>query len=432
MGRSPRPRHNIRTITMTYYTAVIILTWMALIILSVLALENDRITTQQKKILCLTYMAVAAAALAEWLGIMFNGNPDVSPWLIKIVKCADYILTPLAGGVILVQFGSREPVRTLILTVIFFNTGFQVASLGTDWMIKLNEQNYYSHGKLYMLYVVLYVFMLFLIAAEYLRYGYRFRKQNTLSLFLTIIMIFVGIILQEVIGGGIRTAYLGLALGAAMLFIHNSEYSQMATDDTLKEQRFRILMSQIKPHFLYNTLGAIQELCLSDPTQAMHATATFSRYLRGNMDSLSYTGLIPFEKELEHTRLYLELEKMRFEDALRIISDIRCTNFEVPPLTLQPIAENAVRHGVRGRRGGIGTVRLSTGETPDSYLVTVEDNGPGFDPSKPPKSKDGESHVGITNVRERLAEMCGGKLIIDSQPGKGTRATIVIPKNQRA
>lgn len=413
---------------MTYYSAVIILTWLALITLCVLAIENDRLPTEKKRVLCLTYVIVGLAALAEWLGLYYNGNPEISPWLIKSVKCADYVLTPLAGGVVLVQFESRESIRTLIYTVMAFNTGFQLISITTDWMIEISPANFYSHGQLYPVYVALYVFMLFLIAAEYLRYGLKFRKQNGLSLFSTTMIFVVGIALQEMVGGGIRTAYLGLTLGAAMLFIHNSEYAQIAADDTLKEQRFKILMSQIKPHFLYNTLGAIQELCISNPEEAAKATAKFSRYLRGNMDTLGNPDLIPFEKELEHTKLYLDLEKVRFEDSLNIEFDINETNFSVPALSLQPIAENAVRHGARGRRQSVGRVKISTHSTRSTWQIIVEDNGPGFDPKKVKINDEERSHIGITNVRERLHEMCDGDLLIDSEPGKGTKVTIVIPK----
>ncbi len=414
---------------MTYYTSVIIMTWIALFVLAILAIENDRLTKNKKRVLCFTYLIVGLAALAEWLGVTFNGSEAISYWTLKSIKCADYILTPLAGGIILAQFESKEPLRTIIWSVMVFNTCFQLVSLSTDWMIEINDQNYYTHGQLYMVYVTLYVFMLSLMVLEYVRYGFEFRRQNTLSLFFTFVLIAFGIIAQEVFGSGIRTAYLGLAMGAAMLFIHNSEFVQMSADDTLKEQRFKILMSQIKPHFLYNTLGAIQELCESDPKAAAKATATFSRYLRGNMDSLGNTQLIPFEKELMHTRLYLDLEKMRFEDALQVSFDIQCSDFTLPALTLQPVAENAVRHGARGKRHGTGTVNISTREFPDRYTVIVEDNGPGFDPKKIKRDDDERSHIGIVNVRERLNEMCGGRLVIESERGKGTKATIVIPKD---
>ena len=195
------------------------------------------------------------------------------------------------------------------------------------------------------------------------------------------------------------------------------------------EQRIQIMMTQIQPHFLYNSLTVIQELCRSDPAQAEAATVQFANYLRGNMDALQTGTPIPFGQELEHTRQYLALEEMRFEDKLTVRYDIQCESFLLPNLTLQPIVENAVRHGVRGNADGRGEVVIATRETPDRYEITVKDNGPGFDPEKHPKDQ-GSSHVGIQNVRQRLAQMCGGELKIESIPGAGTCVTIALPKEE--
>ena len=198
-------------------------------------------------------------------------------------------------------------------------------------------------------------------------------------------------------------------------------------DALMAEQRLQIMISQIQPHFIYNALTAIQELCHSNPPQAEIATRNFSNYLRGNMRSIKSTGTIAFTDELRHTQGYLELEKLRFEDSLQICYDIQCTNFELPPLSLQPIAENAVKHGVRGNRDGAGTVTIATREYADRYEVVVTDDGPGFDPSKPAVDQT-RPHIGIQNVRERLASLCGGTLRIDSVVWQGTVATIILPK----
>lgn len=193
-------------------------------------------------------------------------------------------------------------------------------------------------------------------------------------------------------------------------------------------QRVQIMLSQIRPHFLYNSLGAIEELCESDPQMAKAATVTFSRYLRGNMTSIGASDAIPFEKELSHTRFYLELEQIRFEDALQVAYDISCTDFTIPTLTLEPLVENAVRHGVRGNEDGRGTVTISTREFPDYIEVSVVDDGPGFDPNAVPK--DGYPHVGLQNVRERLSQVCGGMLKIESAIGYGTTVAIILPKKR--
>lgn len=195
-------------------------------------------------------------------------------------------------------------------------------------------------------------------------------------------------------------------------------------------QRVQLTISQIKPHFLYNSLNAIAALCDKYPEQVKPAILKFARYLRGNMDSLDQQGPIPFVKELDHTKTYLEIEQLRFEDALQVRYDITCTDFRIPALTMEPLVENAVRHGVRGNKGGRGTVSIATLDAGDHVEVIIRDDGPGFDPAH--ISDDGKPHVGLTNVRERLAAVCNGRLSIQSRPGEGTTATIILPKEQEA
>ena len=195
-------------------------------------------------------------------------------------------------------------------------------------------------------------------------------------------------------------------------------------------QHAQLMLSQIKPHFLYNVLNMTEELCEINPEMAKEAVGKFSRYLRENMDSIGQTAVIPFRKELDHTKLYVEIEQMRFEDALTVRYDIACADFGIPALTLEPLVENAIRHGVRKKPGGRGTVVISTSETPARFAVSVTDDGPGFDTTVPPT--DGKRHVGLRNVRERLEQVCGGSLEIQSSPGWGTTATIILPKRQGA
>ena len=192
--------------------------------------------------------------------------------------------------------------------------------------------------------------------------------------------------------------------------------------------RCRMLQAQIHPHFLYNTLGAIREMC--DDPEAKKAIGRFTRYLQGNMDALTKSDTIPFAVELEHTKAYLELEQLRFESALCVVYDIACTDFELPTLTVQPIAENAVRHGARSGEKDVGTVTIATREFPDRYEVTVTDDGPGFDPEHLTPKDDGRAHIGIQNVRERLRDICAGELRIESEIGKGTTVTLLLPKAQ--
>lgn len=187
------------------------------------------------------------------------------------------------------------------------------------------------------------------------------------------------------------------------------------------------MLSQIQPHFLYNSLNSIYYLCDKDPKAARQAISDFSDYLRGNMDSLTRSAPVPFYRELKHLKNYLTLEKLRFDDTLEIVWDIQTEDFMIPALTVQPLVENAVKHGICKSENG-GTVTISTRECESCYEVEIRDDGAGFDPNGNPS--DGKSHVGIENVRSRLSKMCGADLEITSEKGKGTTAIIRIPKNK--
>lgn len=195
----------------------------------------------------------------------------------------------------------------------------------------------------------------------------------------------------------------------------------------LVEQKTQIMISQIQPHFLYNTLSAIYTLCDDDPKLAQKSIKNFSAYLRKNMNSLDKNECVPFKEELEHTKTYLSIEKLRFQDLLNIEFDIDYEDFLLPALSLQPIVENAVKYGVRSRENG-GTVRISTCKKNDKIYISVTDNGKGFNVNKP--ADDDRIHVGIENTRHRIKTMCGGEMTITSIPAVGTEVTIVLEDNK--
>ena len=203
------------------------------------------------------------------------------------------------------------------------------------------------------------------------------------------------------------------------------EAEKQAMELKLQESQISVMLSQIQPHFLYNTLNSIYQLCETNPMRARSMVNFFAEYLRNNLSALDETGIIAFETELSHVKTYLEIEKIRFEDTLEIELNIECDKFLLPVLTVQPIVENAVKHGTSKKRGG-GKVVISTYEDENNYIINVSDTGCGFDPTVP--KNDGKSHIGIENVRQRLFNMCGGSLTIESEIGIGTSATIKIPK----
>ena len=191
----------------------------------------------------------------------------------------------------------------------------------------------------------------------------------------------------------------------------------------LQNNRISIMLSQIQPHFLYNSINAIRELCRINPEQAREALGDFAVYLRGNMDCLASHMPIHFSKELSHVETYLKLEKLRFGDDLNIVYDIQEMDFFLPSLTVQPLVENAVKHGICENENG-GTLTLRSRKEGGNIIIEVIDDGVGFDTENPAWQEDGHSHIGINNIRKRLQQMCGGSLTIKSSPGKGTAAVI--------
>ena len=212
---------------------------------------------------------------------------------------------------------------------------------------------------------------------------------------------------------------------AAKLFQRAREAREL--EHEVEKANMAVMISQIQPHFLYNALNTIKSLIRRDPKKAEQAVIDFSYYLRGNMDSLTHTEPIPFETELAHVKYYCDIELLRFSDKLKIEYDIQEKKFCVPTLSIQPIVENAIKHGVTKKPEG-GTVRISTASDDKDYIVTVKDDGVGFDPSTI-EEDDGRSHVGIQNIRYRFENMMHATVSIESEKGVGTCVIIRIPKN---
>lgn len=221
----------------------------------------------------------------------------------------------------------------------------------------------------------------------------------------------------------ISTAVATIIMMLLMLSVYVDQYKEK--DSALAELQISIMMSQIKPHFLYNSLTAIAQLCEKNPKDAKQATIAFADYLRNNMHSLEKNKLIPITEELEHIKTYLYLEKMRFDDYLEIEYDLKETDFYVPFLSVQPIVENAVKWGIGDKEDG-GLIKISTDADDENYVITVCDNGNGFNTSK--IKSDNGTHIGIRNVKKRLNVLCSGRLVINSVIGEGTTVRIIIPR----
>ena len=189
----------------------------------------------------------------------------------------------------------------------------------------------------------------------------------------------------------------------------------------IAHQRASVMVLQMRPHFIYNTLMSIYSLCNLDPQKARQVTMDFTNYLRKNFNAVASENPIPFSTELEHTLAYLSVEQAQFEEMLLVEYDTPFTQFRLPPLTLQPIVENAVKHG-RDPYAGPLHVSIRTRKTDSGCEIVVADDGRGFDPTD-----DSEPYLALNNIRQRLEIMCGGSLTVTPNDGGGTVVTLTIP-----
>ena len=202
-------------------------------------------------------------------------------------------------------------------------------------------------------------------------------------------------------------------------------YKQRIENESLKS---KILLAQIKPHFIYNCLTLIRSL-LDEPEKAEEALNHFAGFLRGSVDMLEETVCISASREIQTVDDYLYLQKQRFGDSLRVVTDYRDTGFFLPPFTLQVLVENAVIHGIRNTAGGSGTVVIRSYEADGFHVIEVEDDGNGLPPEiRQEREQKEQTHVGLKNIERCLDLMCHGTLTIQNKTGQGTIATIRIPK----
>ncbi|MBO4877538.1 MAG: histidine kinase [Ruminococcus sp.] len=217
--------------------------------------------------------------------------------------------------------------------------------------------------------------------------------------------------------------------------VHHREVGQRLKDQeimieksraALMQSQLRLMQAQIQPHFIFNSLMAIQAQCLTDPDEVYNSIGDFAGYLRANLDAMTDTRLITFEQELDNIESYLNLEKINYGDRLRVEYDLQIKGFMLPALTVQPLVENAVRHGIGPHEKG-GLIVISTYEEGDNIVICIKDDGSGA--SSMTQQQHKRRGIGLENVRNRLAMTQIGSVEI-VQTDEGTSAMIYI-KNSR-
>ncbi len=387
--------------------------------------SNKKIGSRYFLILQIAVAAALVADIMSWIGEGRLSLPYLTVVSNTVASCACQIAIISFMGYLIASLYANSRAAECILNIFRIlcvcSILFCIGNAFFGYAFSVNSDGHWQRcdslviGMAYLAFPILSFFAIAFMAA----FAKSTAKINRFAFIFYTIFPVAGVVIDYLVHG-ISLTYSGFTV--SVLVIYTSIY--LTRQKELEAQKNALMLSQINPHFVYNTLSTIASMCDVSPTQAKYLTIDFSRYLRKNIGTLSSEELIPFEQEMEHVECYLKIEKARFREHLNVIYSIQCRDFSIPPLSVQPLVENAVKHGVTKKARG-GTVKISAYDTETHYVVEIIDDGVGFD------TRSTEMHIGYKNVQNRVASMCKGEVTIKSTLDVGTRVTIEIPKKKK-
>ena len=380
------------------------------------------------------YFILFFSLLIVYTGSIFVGqivdyleNPGlVMRWSVFLESLSSSMLMPLLTAYLLHLSGEKWSKSVLFAAIAglwFVYLALLVYTQFSTAIYTIDSAGVYERGPWYPILLVPPALILALNLWGLLRRWNKLDKKQRAALLVYLVVPLLCTVIQMLFYG-LLTIAIGTVLSALVMFLmllsdQQEIFVRQTEENARKEFDIRIL--QMRPHFIYNALASIYYITQANPKQGLKVILDFSIYLRKVFNSVTKREPIPFEEELEHTRAYLAVEQARFEDKLHVFFDTPHTDFILPPLTLQPIVENAVKHGMDPEIECL-TVTVRTRRVAGGSEITVEDDGADFFPPD-----DMEEGVGLTSSRLRLERMCGGTLNIEPRKGGGAVATLRIP-----
>ena len=397
------------------------------------------VRSEQSKLDKLYIRFLRANTLVQFLNVAswyFHGRPGA--YIHALLVVVDFLIFAVHYLILgfltdyLVAFLEKnnancKNVSRIVWAIAVFGIALVVVAQFNGMHYTIDAQNGYERGWANPLFMVIGILGVMIDLCMFFYHHKKLQPREYYVFIACMFFLIVSLAVQAAVLGAVYL-YISLTFFAVCIYIFiQVEERSCMNEQTLELERSRtqLMLSQVQPHFLFNALIGIKALCDLDPQKASAALEHFSYYLRCNLESLSTTDLIPFEREISHVEDYLYLEKIRFEEKLQIVWELHCTGFLLPSLTIQPIVENAVRHGITEKKDG-GTLTIRSEDLGDEIVITITDDGVGFDMDE--VHEDGFTHIGIDNVRKRLAVQCAGTLTIDSRRGAGTTARITLPE----
>lgn len=406
----------------------------SMLMISVLGFESAMVTPSlgrwEKRFFATYFSALALGSAAFFLELAGHLNPQL-----EFLQAIAYFIQTLFAAVAYPMLAAyllhccKEEWRGsafahAVLAAWFVFCIMLLAAQFTDLFWRLDPHGYPRFGPAYNLLIGSVLVMQVIVLAGLVRRRNKLSRQHYRAFLLFLVPVIAALIVHVLFGPVFILIDVTLTISAYVaysLIVSDSIEQNLRQQRELANQRASIAVLQMRPHFIYNTMTSIYYLCDQDPQVAKQVTMDFVSYLRKNFSAIVSENPIPIREELEHARAYLAVEKAQFEDDLIVVFDTPHNQFRIPPLTLQPIVENAVKHGMDPDSGPLH-IWVRTRETDSGSEVIVEDDGPGFE-----VAVVDDPHTTLANIRQRLSMMCGGRLDIAHRDGGGSVVRMSIP-----
>ena len=356
-------------------------------------------------------MAAAARIVYLFEGLFFS-TPVFMPTFFLLHDCGENI--------------RNSALFKTVTALMGIYIGVLIATQFTTAFYYVTPNNHFFRGPLWWLWLTPLVLIMLCNIAGVIKRRKKLSKKVFIALLVYLLPMTAAIIAHMFISVELFVIF-GMALFALTMFVliisdHIEQYTRYQRE--IAHQRASVMVLQMRPHFIYNTMATIYHLCKLDADKAQQVTLDFTNYLRQNFSAIASEHTVPFTDELRHTHAYLAVEQAMHEDSLFVEFDTPHTFFRVPPLTLQPLVENAVKHGMNPD-GKPLHIFVKTAQTASGSEIIVENDGADFVPAD-----DNEPHIALNNIRQRIEMMCKGSLTIKPRDGGGTVVTVFIPKKQ--
>ena len=385
---------------------------------------------RKRRVFILNILLIASLIAQNYTGFILDSDGTM-PYARTVVAIYGYCIRP----VVIVLFGyivnaDRMCKTTWLLPGI--NAVIYLTALFSDICFRIDADNTFVRGPLgftcHIVSGILLTYLLWMTLKEFRLVT----KRDVMIPIINVFVISVAVVIDTIVDyREYPTSFLTASVAVCTVFYYiwlHLQFVREHEEDLEAKQRIRIMVSQMKPHFIYNSLNVIASY-LDEPDKAEEAMENFTGFLRGSIDLLDSTECIRAEQEFKTVEHFLYLEKERFGDKLQIALDIQDLDYKLPAFSVQTLVENAISHGIRGREDGVGTLSIKSFATKTRHVIEVEDNGIGFKPEDFGTEPGDRSHIGLSNLKERLRLMCRATLVIQSTPGIGTTACIEIPKD---